>query len=126
MQPLINGLIRRDKLNQPGKLFVIIGRYTFSAAINVAASLNANTNAIFVGEPTPTGPNFTGESNVITLPYSRLAASISNLYWQNTWTMDTRPWIAPLLYVPVTFDAYKSRRDPALEAILAYPDAGSR
>ena len=126
MQPLINGLIRRDKLNQPGKLFVIIGRYTFSAAINVAASLNANTNAIFVGEPTPTGPNFTGESNVITLPYSRLAASISNLYWQNTWTMDTRPWIAPLLYVPVTFDAYKSRRDPALEAILAYPDTGSR
>jgi hypothetical protein len=123
MQPLINGLIRRDKLNQPGKLFVIIGRYTFSAAINVAASLNANTNAIFVGEPTPTGPNFTGESNIITLPYSRLAASISNLYWQNSWSMDTRPWIAPLLYVPVTFEAYKSKRDPAMEAILAYPSA---
>jgi len=121
MQPLINGLIRRDRLNQPGKLFVIIGRYTFSAAINVAASLNANTNAIFVGEPTPTGPNFTGESNIITLPYSRLSASISNLYWQNTWTMDTRPWIAPLLYVPVTFEAYKTKRDPALETILAYP-----
>lgn len=126
MQPLINGLIRRDKLNQNGRLFVIIGRYTFSAAINVAASLNANTNAIFVGEPTPTGPNFTGESNIITLPYSRIAASISNLYWQNTWTMDTRPWIAPLLYVPVTYEAYKSRRDPALDAILAYTEGTSR
>ena len=121
MQPLINGVIARPKLNQTGKLFVIIGRYTYSAAINVAASLNWNTNAIFVGEPTPTGPNFTGESNVITLPYSRIAASISNLYWQNTWTVDTRPWIAPLLYVPVTFEAYKAKRDPALEAILAYP-----
>ncbi len=126
MQPLINGLIQREKLNQPGRLFVIIGRYTYSAAINVAGSLNANTNAIFVGEPTPTGPNFTGESNIITLPYSRVAASISNLYWQNTWSMDQRTWIAPLLFVPVTFDAFKSKRDPALEAILAYPDAGSR
>jgi tetratricopeptide (TPR) repeat protein len=123
LQPLINGLIRHDKLNQTGKLFVIIGRYTFSAAINAAASINANTNAIFVGEPTPTGPNFVGESNIITLPYSKLRVSISDLYWQNTWTMDTRTWLAPLLYVPVTFEAYKSKRDPALETILAYPNA---
>jgi hypothetical protein len=123
LQPLINGLIRHDKLNQTGKLFVIIGRYTFSAAINAAASINANTNAIFVGEPTPTGPNFVGESNIITLPYSKLRVSISDLYWQNTWTMDTRTWLAPLLYVPVTFEAYKSKRDPALETILAYPIA---
>jgi tetratricopeptide (TPR) repeat protein len=121
MQPLINGLIQREKLNQTGKLFVIVGRYTYSAAINVAAALNANTNAILVGEPTPTGPNFIGESNIITLPYSKLRVSISDLYWQNTWTMDTRTWLAPLLYVPVTFEAYKTKRDPALETIIAYP-----
>ena len=121
LQPLINGLIRHDKINRTGKLFVIIGRYTFSAAINAAGSLDANTNAIFVGEPTPTGPNFVGESNIITLPYSRLRVSISDLYWQNSWTMDTRVWFAPLLYVPVTFADFKSKRDPALEAILAYP-----
>jgi hypothetical protein len=124
MQPLINGLIRRNKIDQVGNLFVIVGRFTYSAAINVAASLEANTNAILVGEPTPTGPNFIGESNIITLPYSGLRVSISDLYWQNTWSMDTRTWIAPLLYVPLTFEAFKAKRDPSLEAILAYP-AGS-
>src|SRR5262249_39225687 len=114
LQPLVNGLIRHDKLNQTRKLFVILGPYTFSAAINAAAGLNAKTNAIFVGEPTPTGPNFIAESNIINLPYSRLRVSISDLYWQNTWTMDTRVWLAPLLYVPVTFEAFKLKRDPAL------------
>jgi hypothetical protein len=121
MQPLINGIIRREKIDRVGRLFVIVGRYTFSAAINVAASLEANTNAILVGEPTPTGPNFIAESNISALPFSRLRVSISDIYWQNTWTTDTRTWLAPLLYVPVTFEAYKTKRDSALEAILAYP-----
>ena len=127
MQPLINGIIRRGRIDQTGKLFVIVGRFTYSAAINVAAALNANTNAILVGEPTPTGPNFIGESNIISLPYSRLRVSISDIYWQNTWTTDTRIWLAPLLYVPVTFEAFRTKRDPALEAILKYPngDAGN-
>jgi len=120
MQPLIKGLIQRTKLDQTGKLFVIVGRFTFSAAINVAASLNANTNAILVGEPTPTGPNFIGESNIITLPFSKLRVSISDIYWQNTLSTDSRVWLAPMLYVPVTFEAYRSKRDPALETILSY------
>jgi len=121
MQPLINGIIRRGRIDQTGKLFVIVGRFTFSAAINVAAALSTNTNSILVGEPTPTGPNFIGESNIISLPYSRLRVSISDIYWQNTWTTDTRTWLAPLLYVPITFEDFKAGRDRALEAILAYP-----
>jgi len=125
MRPLINGIIRHGRIDQTGKLFVIVGRFTFSAAINVAAALNANTNAILVGEPTPTGPNFIGESNIISLPYSRLRVSISDIYWQNTWTTDTRTWLAPLLYVPVSFDAFRAKRDPALEAILKYPGNAS-
>ncbi|HKP44987.1 MAG TPA: hypothetical protein VJT50_00180, partial [Pyrinomonadaceae bacterium] len=34
--PLLYGLIKRDKINQRGKLFVIIGRRTFSAAQNTS------------------------------------------------------------------------------------------
>jgi hypothetical protein len=33
--------------------------------------------------------------------------------------MDHRTWIAPLIYTPPTFEAYRHNRDPALEAILA-------
>jgi len=33
---------------------------------------------------------------------------------------DARTWIAPQLYAPPSFVAYRAKRDPALEAILAY------
>ena len=33
--------------------------------------------------------------------------------------VDPRRWIAPEIYVPVTFEAYRRNADPALDAILA-------
>ena len=119
--PLISGLDRTAKINQTGKLFVIVGRYTFSAAIPAAGLIERFTNAIFVGEPTPSPPNVIAESNIITLPYSRLPVSIADIYWQSSSPIDRRTWIAPLLSVPLRFDDYKAKRDPALDAIFAYP-----
>jgi tetratricopeptide (TPR) repeat protein len=58
LPPLIHGLIRSEKINQRGKLFVIIGRRTFSAAQNAATYIERHTNATFVGEPTGSSPNF--------------------------------------------------------------------
>jgi hypothetical protein len=49
LPPLIHGLIRSEKINQRGKLFVIIGRRTFSAAQNAATYIERHTNATFVG-----------------------------------------------------------------------------
>jgi tetratricopeptide (TPR) repeat protein len=120
VQPLIHGLIRSDRINQRGKLFIIIGRKTFSAAQNTATYIERYTRVIFVGEPTGSSPNFIGEDNGFELPYSKLMANVSDLYWQSSWPDDHRPWIAPLLYAPPTFEAYRSNHDPALEAILSY------
>jgi len=50
---------------------------------------------------------------------SQLKGTISDLYWQSSWPMDHRTWIAPRLYAPPTFAAYAENRDPALEAVLA-------
>jgi tetratricopeptide (TPR) repeat protein len=119
-RPLIHGLIRCDKVNQRGKLFVIIGRSTFSAAQSGATHIERNTNAIFVGEPTGSCPNFVGESNPLKLPYSKMQGTISDLYWQNSAAMDYRTWIGPEIYAPPTFEAYRAKQDLALEAILAY------
>ena len=118
--PLLHGLIRSRKLSRRGHLFVVIGRGTFSAAQNTATFIERHTPAIFVGEPTGSSPNFVGEDNLTLLPYSKLPVSISDLYWQTSWPTDRRPWIAPLLYAPPTFDLYRANRDPAMEAILAY------
>jgi hypothetical protein len=54
-----------------------------------------------------------------------MRGSISDLYWQSSWPLDYRTWIAPLLYAPPSFALYRANRDPALEAILAYRDAPS-
>ncbi len=120
VQPLIYNLIRRDKINRSGKLFVVVGRQTFSAAVNAAVLLERNTNSIFVGEPTGDSPNFVGETNVVTLPYSKSRAIISNLYWQISSPQDARKWIAPTLYAPPTFESFRKNHDPVMEAILAY------
>jgi tetratricopeptide (TPR) repeat protein len=119
LPPLIHGLIRSEKINQRGKLFVIIGRRTFSAAQNAATYIERHTNATFVGEPTGSSPNFIGEELIFTLPYSQLQVNVSDLYWQSSWPTDYRTWIAPQLYRPPTFAAYRANRDLALEAILS-------
>jgi hypothetical protein len=119
VKPLIQGLIQ-SRINQHGKLFVIIGRKTFSAAMNTAVFLERNTESIFVGEPTGSSPNFVGETVPLRLPYSGLMPCISDLYWESSWPWDHREWIAPLLYTPPTFDAYRQNRDLAMESIADY------
>jgi hypothetical protein len=104
-------------LNQRGKLFVVIGRRTWSAAQNLATYLDFHTNAIFVGEPTGSSPNFTGESIEFRLPWSGTRVNISDLYWQSGWPWDRRPWIPPDLLTPPNWAAYRAGRDVALEAI---------
>lgn len=123
VRPLIHGLIRCDKINQKGKLYVIIGRNTFSAAQNTVTDIEMNTQVTFVGEPTGSSPNFIGETIRFSLPHSKMDGSISDLWWQRSWPMDYRPWIAPELYAPPSFALFKDNRDPAMEAILGPPKA---
>jgi tetratricopeptide (TPR) repeat protein len=119
-QPLLYGLIKNEKINQQGKLFVIIGRRTFSAAQNTATFFERHTRALFVGEPTGSSPNFVGEETPLVLPYSKITFNVSDLYWQSSWPEDYRTWIAPQIYTPPTFSAYRDNRDSAMEAILEY------
>lgn len=118
--PLLHALIANRKINRRGRFFVIIGRKTFSAAQNGATLIDRHTEAIFVGEPTGSSPTFVGESVEFQLPYSKLFANVSDLLWQTGWPMDYRRSIAPTIYTPPTFAAYRANRDPALEAILAH------
>jgi tetratricopeptide (TPR) repeat protein len=125
-QQLIHQLIRNDKINQAEKIFVIVGRHTVSAGMMLASEIERHTDAVFVGEPTGSSPNFVGQDVGIRLPYSGMQGSLSDLYWQNSSATDFRVWIAPLLYTPPSFALYSSNRDPALEAILDYrPVQGS-
>lgn len=120
VQSLVHGLVRSDKINRRGKLFVIIGRKVFSAAQDAAALFEQNTNVIFVGEPTGSSPNYVGEEDYLVLPYSKIPFNVSDLFHQSSSIDDTRMWIAPQIYAPPSFELYRANRDPAMEAIAAY------
>ncbi len=123
--PLIEGIMRSEKLQKPGSLFVIIGRDTFSAAQNTTSELERRTKAILVGEPTGSRPNFIGESLRIPLPYSGWVLGVSDLWWQHSMAMDYRVWTPPHLYAPPTAAAFRSHVDPCLEVIARYRAAAA-
>ncbi|HEX9438199.1 MAG TPA: hypothetical protein VF909_00900 [Roseiflexaceae bacterium] len=117
---LIHQLIRCDTVNQWGKLFVIIGRGTFSAAMNLAVDLERHTRAVFVGEPTASRPNVYGENGIVVLPNCGLQCSISFLWWQYSAPYDDRAWIKPEVSARLSAADYAANRDPAIEAVLSY------
>jgi hypothetical protein len=76
---LLLEIIRNSTLNQLGKIFAVIDRGTFSAAVNASSDLERLSNAIFVGEPTGGAPSSWGDPRKITLPNSGLIARISTV-----------------------------------------------
>jgi len=110
--------IERSPVNQPGRLFVLVGPQTFSAAQNLANRLERETYAIFVGTPTGLSPNHYGDAKIFTGPVTGLTAMVSTLPWFDSYPQDKRQWIMPDLLVPATFDDWRAGRDPALDAAL--------
>lgn len=117
---LINNFIKNERINKKGKVFTIIGRNTFSAAMNLVGDLENSTQTIFIGEPTGSRPNFIGEINMIELPNTGIKVSASSLYWQKAVSSDKRKWVFPEIYTPLSFSDYKNNVDPAMNAVYDY------
>lgn len=113
---LVKDLVKAE--DEDTRLFVLVGRGTFSASQFILDDLDRFSDAVFVGEPASSKPNAYGDGYRITLPNSGLKPSVS-IYW---WQIDQRPRdFTPIdVAAPLTFAAYASGRDPALEAALAY------
>ncbi|MEQ8765627.1 MAG: S41 family peptidase [Planctomycetota bacterium] len=116
-QPLVHGLIRSRKLDAPGRIFVITGRQTFSAALMTASAIESNTKALFVGEPTAGSPNHYGDASRFRLPNTGLMLMCSTLFWQTSDPRDDREAIAPDIPTPLSFVQWSKGIDPALAAI---------
>jgi len=100
-----------------GRFYVIIGRYTQSAAENFTTFLERNTKAIFVGEPTGESPNHYGDPDPIELPSSGIAINLSRRRWNDSDPGDHRDSTHPAILAPLTLNDFRWGRDPALEAI---------
>jgi hypothetical protein len=118
-RPIIHGIVvRTEKIDRRGKLFCIIGRQTFSAAMNCVNNLEQRTKVIFVGEPTAGAPNHFGDAKPIQLPGSGLTGGISTRYWQDARPREIRPWVPPKVSVQVSSTDYLSNHDPVVQAVL--------
>lgn len=124
-QPFVDLISNNAKVNQKGKLFIIIGRQTFSAASYLATKLEFNTKAIFAGEPTGASPNHYGDNRPLILPNSKLEVRLSSVFWQNSFPVDIRKSIDPEIKVELSSVDYFTGKDPVLEAVLKYKFEGN-
>lgn len=117
---VVKRILARRELDRPGRLFVLIGRRTFSAAQQLAHLLDRWTEAVFLGEPTGSSPQFYGDHAFFRLPNSGLLVSASPTWWQPGGPYDDRPFLPPRLAFEPRFEDYVAGRDPALEAVIAW------
>jgi C-terminal processing protease CtpA/Prc len=119
-KPLRDVLISYGKTN-PGRLFVLTGRNTFSAGSLLVTALVDEAGARIVGEPMAGASAFWGNDRAVALPYSKLAVLVSQSSSNEPSTATDPLILEPDISAPMASTDYFADRDPALEAALGAP-----
>lgn len=112
------------KLRQPGSVYVIMGRRTFSSAIINAGDCQRSLGALLVGEPTGGTPNHYGEVKSFTLPSSQVAVYYSTKYFGRPGAK-IEPF-QPDIPAEMSFADYRDGVDRPLEAIVRHREERRR
>ncbi len=115
---LIEPLAAMPDINHKGRLFVLVGPSTFSAAMSNAAQFRTGTRALLVGETIGERPNSNQEPNEVKLPNSHLALRYSTKRY--TFAPKGPNVIVPDVQATPTWSQFKAGDDPALDAVLHY------
>ena len=118
-----------------GRIYVLVGPDTFSAAIVTAAVLKdaGGARTVLAGDTLGDFAEFWSEGRNLELPHSGIAVSTAMkkhnwekacsdpavCYWANTAFGPAGISLQPTLRVPVKFADYAAGRDPVLEAVLS-------
>jgi len=116
VDPLVD-LFTDPAVDRPGRLFVITGRNTFSAASLMVARLAARTDAGIVGEAMGGCPTAYGDAEEIRLPFSGIVVDVPTVLEVGVAADDTRQTIEPDLPAVLTFEAWSAGLDEPLGAI---------
>jgi hypothetical protein len=114
---MVNRIRDLKQINRKGRLFVLIGPFTFSAAMSNAAHFRQRTAATLVGLPIGEKPNSYQEVRSTTLPNSHLTLSYSVRLYRFVETGENM--IRPDQEVATSWADFKAGRDPVLEWALA-------
>lgn len=115
---VIEPLQNMPALNRTGRLYVLIGRHTFSAAMTNASDFRRETEALLVGEPTGARPNGYQELHTFVLPHSRIRAACSIRRYR--FDDASRDAVYPDLDAAPDWPSLMQGRDNAIDAALAH------
>lgn len=116
LEPFLRGLSSRPSLDRKDRLFVLVGRRTFSSACGHALDFQSSGKATLVGEPTGGNPYSPfREFTQFQLPNSKLSVGLT---WKFREREHAGSAVVPELRVDSSSDDYFSGRDPALETAL--------
>lgn len=112
--------LSRSEFNEYGRLYVLMGRTTFSAAQHFLHKFEELTYAVFVGEPSGAKPSHYGDGQRVLLENSGITLRVSTIYWHSWLANDFRDAINPHLPVGLVASDYFEGRDPVLSAAINY------
>jgi hypothetical protein len=117
INPLLEGIAARGLNKQPGKLFVLTDKDTFSSAFHGLLELRKR-NAIHIGEAPSQKLNYGGNVTSFELPNSKLGISYPTQ--DSAWLagVDIRI-IEPDIKVEATSKEFSAGQDPILEAAIS-------
>ncbi len=118
IKPLVQKFIKRSDRLTRGKLYIITGRNTFSAASNFIGQMLENTSAVTVGDIAAGPLNWNSDIIKFELPGNNILVNISTMAWQKGHPTDTRGYYPPEVFVPTCSSDVFGFRDAPLEAIL--------
>jgi hypothetical protein len=121
----LESALRKPALDRPGRLFILMGRVTFSAAANFVTDMEGSSSAVFAGEPMGGSPNLYGDADPIALPWAGQTLYMATRYHPRSTPDDERITIEPDIAVDLSSADYFAGRDPVLDAVIGHgPPSG--
>ncbi len=118
--PFLQGILDRLDINRWGRLFVITGYDTFSAAITLLNQLELRSQAIVIGETPCDHPASPGDAESYVLDNTGIKINLSSLYHPTIFPQDGRVKFQLDKEIPLRWDEYKRGVDPCLEYIKSF------
>jgi len=118
-EPLIEELARRTEFSEEGRLFVLVGRRTYSAALTNAAQLRSRAGARIVGEAPRGKPNSPSEGRDVDLKRTKIYFTVSTQFVERDPALGDAEFLPVDVEATLSFDQYRRAHDPVLEAALA-------
>jgi hypothetical protein len=109
--------LKSRSVNKRGKLVVLIGRTTFSAAVHFAVDLKRGTRAIFIGEPTGGSPNHYSDTDPVPLPVSGYTINVPRIHFEKL-PGQSGLQLDPDVAVALTGADFFAGRDPVVARAL--------